>query len=152
MYFTFVIVIKLFSELFLSDLPRSVMDLVCTPAISSTTTATSAVDDKDTEWRTTLQFVRTGTKLRTEKNCLFCGKPYKGGPDMIRAHLLSEVKPRSVGPACQPKAQYQQEYKEVCVILRRRIQETKHKEANQIKAVKNTTDISSVFNMSESDS
>ena len=67
---------------------------------------------------------------------------------MIRAHLLSEVKPRSVGTACQPKAEYQQEYKEVCVILRRRIQETKHKEANQIKAVKNTTDISSVFNMS----
>ena len=125
------------------------MDLVCTPPTSSATTATSAVDDKDTEWRTTRQFVDLGIRQRGEKNCLYCDmKPYKGGPDMIRAHLLSEVKPRSVGPACQPKANYQQEYKEVCVILRRRIHDAKHKEANQIKAVKNTTDISSVFNMS----
>ena len=124
------------------------MDLVCTPPTSSATTATSAVDDKDIEWRTTRQFVELGIRQRGEKSCLYCERTYTGGPDMIRAQLLKEVKPRSVGPACQPQANYHQEYKEVCVILRRRIQETKHKEANQIKAVKNTTDISSVFNMS----
>ena len=81
------------------------MDLVCTPCqpptSSVTSTATSAVDDKDTEWRTTKQLVNLGIRQRGEKNCLYCDmKPYKGGPDMIRAHLMYKVKPRSVGTAC----------------------------------------------------
>ena len=51
-------------------------------------TVTSAVvDDKDTEWRTTIQFANEGLRVRGEKNCRFCGRPYKGGPDMILFHL-----------------------------------------------------------------
>ena len=84
------------------------LHLVTLPSLLPSLRATSAVDDKDTEWRTTRQFVDLGIRQRGEKNFLYCERTYKGGPDMIRAHLLSEVKPRSVGPACQPKANYQQ--------------------------------------------
>ena len=65
---------------------------------------------------------------------------------MIRAHLLPEIQPRSVGKACEPKPEHQQTYKDVCPILRKRLQDAKRKVDNQIKASKNTTDISSVFN------
>ena len=66
---------------------------------------------------------------------------------MIRAHLLAEVKPRNVGPACKPEPSYSQQYKGVCVVLRRRMHDVKQKEANQIKAAKTATEVSSVFNM-----
>ena len=131
------------------------MDLVCTPATSSTTTATSGVDDKDTEWRTTRQFVELGIKQRGEKSCRYCERTYKGGPDMIRAHPLSKSSHVALDQPVNQKPtttkstpRVQGSLLEVCVILRRRIHDAKHKEANQIKAVKNTADISSVFNMS----
>ena len=120
----------------------------CSPTTGSVSTVTSAViDDKDTEWRTTFGFVNRGLLLRSEKDCYLCGKKrYKGDPDMIRAHLLPEIQPRSVGKACEPKPEHQQTYKDVCAILRKRLQDAKRKVDNQIKASKNTTDISSVFN------
>ena len=65
---------------------------------------------------------------------------------MIRAHLLPEIQPRSVGKACEPLPEHLQTYKDVCAILRKRLQDAKRKVDNQIKASKNTTDISSVFN------
>ena len=66
---------------------------------------------------------------------------------MIRAHLLAEVKPRNVGPACKPEPSYSQQYKGVCVVLRRRMHDVKQMKANQIKAAKTATEVSSVFNM-----
>ena len=120
----------------------------CSPTTGSVSTVTSAaIDDKDTEWRTTFPFVTLGLRIRSEKDCYLCGKTrYKGGPDMIRAHLLPEIQPRSVGKACEPKPEHQQTYKDVCAILRKRLQDAKRKVDNQIKASKNTTDISSIFN------
>ena len=116
------------------------MDLLfctpCSPTTSSTVTS-AVIDDKDTEWRTTIQFANEGLR----------GRPYKGGPDIIRSHLLAEVKPRNVGPACKPEPSYSQQYKGVCVVLRRRMHDVKQKEANQIKAAKTATEVSSVFNM-----
>ena len=77
------------------------MDLVvCSPTAASASTVTSSViDDKDTEWRATREFLQTGKRIREKKHCEYCDKLYAGGPDMIRAHLLAEIKPRSVGPA-----------------------------------------------------
>ena len=69
---------------------------------------------------------------------------------MIRAHLLPEIKPRSVGAACQPKVVHRQTYKEVCAILRGRLQNARRKEANEIKAAQNTTEIPTVFNLKPS--
>jgi hypothetical protein len=60
---------------------------------------------------------------------------------MIRAHLLPEIQPRSVGKACELKPEHQQTYKDVCAILRKRLQDAKRKVDNQIKASKNTTDM-----------
>jgi hypothetical protein len=67
---------------------------------------------------------------------------------MIRAHLLAEIKPRSVGPVCVPLLPHHLlQYNAVCVILRKRLHDAKRTEENKIKAAKNTTDISSVFSM-----
>ncbi len=49
-----------------------------------------------------LTFLETDKRIREKKNCGYCDKAYQGGPDMIRAHLLAEIKPRSVGAVCQP--------------------------------------------------
>ena len=70
-----------------------VMDLVvCSPTAASASTVTSSViDDKDTEWRATREFLQTGKRIREKKHCEYCGKLYAGGPDMIRAHLLAEI-------------------------------------------------------------
>ena len=66
---------------------------------------------------------------------------------MIRAHLLAEIKPRSVGPACVPlQPHHLVHYNAVCVILRKRLNDQKRKEESNIKAAKNT-DISSVYSM-----
>ena len=103
-----------------------------------------------TEWRTTRGFLETGKGIREKKHCGYCGKMYQGGPDMIRAHLLAEIKPRSVGAVCQPNFHHRQTYKEVCAILRGRLQNAKRKAANEIKAVQNTTEIPTVFNLKPS--
>ncbi len=67
----------------------------CSPTTGSVSTVTSAaVDDKDTKWRTTLQFVNNGDRLRTctdIKNYVYFGKLYTGGPEMVRARLLAEI-------------------------------------------------------------
>ena len=122
------------------------METVSSPCVDLSAIPIKELKGTKLEWSTVC---KEGCNCRGQKDCLFCGYLYAGGPDRTRAHLIASGKEKHM-KLCNPTTNLKARHAGAVAELRqcaKKETQTFEENARKEAAVKSVADITPALNM-----